>query len=64
MGLRLRASRGGLDDLFVVGQFGNGDLLMHPLNAARPAETLIRWDHEDDRREYFAADLAEAVRAL
>jgi SMI1/KNR4 family protein SUKH-1 len=52
------------DDLFVVGQLGNGDLLMHPLKARRPAETLIRWDHEDDRREYFAAGLAEAVTVL
>ena len=58
------ATFAGFDDLFVVGQFGNGDLLMHPVNAGRPAETLMRWDHEDDRREYFAADLAEAVRAL
>jgi hypothetical protein len=37
---------------------------MHPLKAGRPVETLIRWDHEGDRREYFAADLAEAVTVL
>jgi hypothetical protein len=52
------------DGLFVIGQLGNGDLLMHPVDREGPAETVIVWDHEDDRRAAYASDLAQALTRL
>jgi len=52
------------DDVFVIGQLGNGDLLMHPMDRHGPAETVIVWDHEDDTRIVYASDLAEALARL
>src|SRR5688500_10859715 len=40
------------------------DLLMHPIDRQRPAETVVVWDHEDDRRSVYASDLAEAPTRL
>ena len=55
---------GSFDELFVIGQLGNGDLLMHPVDRHGPAETVIVWDHEDDTRTVYASDLAEALTLL
>jgi len=41
----------------VIGQLGNGDLLMHPIDRRGPAETVVVWDHEADRRSVYASDL-------
>jgi hypothetical protein len=52
------------DGLCVVGQLGNGDLLMHPVDRQRLTEAVVVWDHEDDSRTVYASDLAEALTRL
>ena len=58
------ASFASFDDLFVIGQLGNGDLLTHPVDQHGPAETVVVWEHEDDTRLFYASNLVEALKRL
>jgi hypothetical protein len=51
------------DDLVFFGQLGNGDMLLQP-RVPEIRQGVFRWDHEDDSRTWYAADVAAAVRRL
>jgi hypothetical protein len=52
------------DSLLFFGRLGNGDLLGHPVLAEGPRRDVFVWDHEDDSRTWYAADLAAAIGRL
>jgi hypothetical protein len=46
------------DSLLFFGQAGNGDLFAYPVPAhGEPGDTIIAWDHEDNRRRVVAPNL-------
>jgi SMI1/KNR4 family protein SUKH-1 len=51
------------EGLLLFGQFGNGDMLFQPL-VPHDNENVFRWDHEDDSRKWYAADVERAVLRL
>ncbi len=50
------------DALLFFGGMGNGDLLFHPVLGGGVREDVFLWDHENDSRAWYAADVAEALR--
>jgi hypothetical protein len=51
------------EGLLLFGQLGNGDMLFQPL-VPHDNENVFRWDHEDDSRTWYAADVESAVLRL
>jgi hypothetical protein len=51
------------EDVLLFGQLGNGDMLFQPL-VPDENENVFRWDHEDDSRTWYAADVERAVARL
>jgi hypothetical protein len=51
------------EDVLLFGQLGNGDMLFQPL-VPYGNDNVFRWDHEDDSRTWYAADVERAVVRL
>jgi len=52
------------ESLIFFGQLGNGDLFGQPVIQAAVREEVFVWDHEDDSRTWYAADIASAILRL
>ena len=53
------------EHLLFFGDAGNGDQYGFPLHArVASSRDVYRWDHEDDSRRWFAADLANYLRRV